>query len=173
MLFKERGYSAVSMRDIAEACNIKASSLYNHIASKQEILTTIIISLAEEFTIGMSEILKDDSDWKNKIKQIINMHIRITRDNQNEMASLNNDWMHLNESQGYYLKMRKSYEQNFKFIIAQGIADGSFKRTNEEIALFSILTTLRSLYIWMPDKLNKSAEDLNLELSEVLLEGII
>ena len=34
-LFKEKGYSAVTMRDIAQAMDIKAASLYNHIKSKQ------------------------------------------------------------------------------------------------------------------------------------------
>ena len=37
-LFKEKGYSAVTMRDLATAMGIKAASLYNHINSKQEIL---------------------------------------------------------------------------------------------------------------------------------------
>ena len=36
-LFKEKGYSAVTMRDIAQAMDIKAASLYNHIKYKQEI----------------------------------------------------------------------------------------------------------------------------------------
>ena len=35
MLFKQKGYSAVTMRDIAQAMGIKAASLYNHIQSKQ------------------------------------------------------------------------------------------------------------------------------------------
>ena len=30
-LFKEKGYSAVTMRDIAKVMGIKAASLYNHI----------------------------------------------------------------------------------------------------------------------------------------------
>ncbi|MBT8253717.1 MAG: TetR/AcrR family transcriptional regulator, partial [Bacteroidia bacterium] len=29
-LFKEKGYSAVTMRDLAKAMGIKAASLYNH-----------------------------------------------------------------------------------------------------------------------------------------------
>ena len=37
-LFKDRGYSAVSMRDIAKELGIKAASLYNHIEGKQELL---------------------------------------------------------------------------------------------------------------------------------------
>ena len=49
-LFKEKGYSAVTMRDIAQAIDIKAASLYNHIKSKQEILVLMIIQIAEEYT---------------------------------------------------------------------------------------------------------------------------
>ena len=53
-LFYEKGYKTVSMRDIATAMNIKAASLYNHINGKQEILSEIILKLAEEFTVGKS-----------------------------------------------------------------------------------------------------------------------
>jgi AcrR family transcriptional regulator len=34
-LFRDKGYSATSMRDLAGAVNLKASSLYNHISSKE------------------------------------------------------------------------------------------------------------------------------------------
>jgi AcrR family transcriptional regulator len=60
-LFKEKGYSAVTMRDIAQAMDIKAASLYNHIQSKQEILVLIVIEIAEEFTNIMDEVLNSDA----------------------------------------------------------------------------------------------------------------
>ena len=36
-LFKDKGYNAVSMRDIALALGIKAASLYNHIEGKKNL----------------------------------------------------------------------------------------------------------------------------------------
>ena len=56
-LFYEKGYQAVSMRDIAADMNIKAASLYNHITGKQEILSSIIMQVAEQFTIGMENVV--------------------------------------------------------------------------------------------------------------------
>lgn len=41
-LFSVRGYSAVSMRDLAASVQIKSASLYNHFASKEEILTAVL-----------------------------------------------------------------------------------------------------------------------------------
>ena len=40
LLFSDRGYELVSMRDIARTVGIKASSIYNHYPSKRDILTS-------------------------------------------------------------------------------------------------------------------------------------
>ena len=171
-LFKERGYSAVTMRDLAKAMGIKAASLYNHIDSKQHILKTIIISLAEEFTRGMISILNADISSLDKLKKIIGLHVRITGENTDGMASLNNDWMHLEEKLDYYLLLRKNYEDNFRKIIKEGIVSGEILDRDSDIMLFSILSTLRSLYIWIPDKENLEPRQLSHELSAILLNGI-
>ena len=41
-LFSERGFHAVSVRDIARAVGIKESSLYNHFKNKQDIFDRIV-----------------------------------------------------------------------------------------------------------------------------------
>jgi len=172
-LFTEKGYSAVTMRDIASSVGIKAASLYNHINSKQEILTYIIISLAEEFTQGMNRILNSNLSTIDKLKRVIDLHIHITSNNQSGMASLNTDWMHLEDKLKYYLELRKNYEQNFKSIIDKGIAKNELKQGNSEVMLFSILSTLRSLYIWIPNKEHILKDQLSEQLSTVLLNGIV
>lgn len=41
VLFSDRGYCRVSMRDIAQVVGIKAASIYNHFSSKSEILKNL------------------------------------------------------------------------------------------------------------------------------------
>lgn len=172
ILFQKKGYSAVTMRDIAKAMGIKAASLYNHINSKQEILSEIIISLAEQFTEQMKIIKTSDDSSINKLKQVVALHVNITSNNQFGMASLNSDWMHLENELEYYLKLRKNYENDFRSIIEKGIQENELANANPEVMLFSLLSTLRSLYIWLPKKEDLNIEKFITELSTVLINGI-
>ena len=173
-LFKEKGYSAVTMRDIAQAMDIKAASLYNHIKSKQEILVLIIIEIAEEFTRTMDEVVGSDENTIKKIERIIQLHIDITLLDANALACLNNDWMHLADEQlAYFIKMREDYEENFRTIIKKGIADGEIKNLNLEVIIFSTLSTLRTLYLWYGKKKSPSPAVLKSNMIQVLLNGIV
>jgi len=173
-LFKEKGYSAVTMRDMAQAMNIKAASLYNHIKSKQEILVLIIIEIAEEFTNTMLEIVNSDETTIQKLEKVIQLHIDITLRNPDALACLNNDWMHLADAElSYFIKMREEYEANFRTIIKHGIANHEIKNLNIEVIIFSTLSTLRTLYLWYGKKKSPNAEVLKSNMIEVLLNGII
>ncbi len=171
-LFKEKGYSAVTMRDIAKAMGIKAASLYNHINSKQAILDAIIMAIAQEFTEGMANIKSLNQNCVEKLKHIIKLHVKVSSQNIYGMASLNNDWMHLEDKLEDYQKLRTNYEADFRAILVQGIATGEFTNTNPEIMLFSILTTLRSLHLWIPKKEDLDLSELTLTLHKILIEGI-
>lgn len=171
-LFKEKGYSAVTMRDLAKAMCIKAASLYNHINSKQDILKSIIISIAEEFTNGMNEIKSSNLSSINKLKQVVKLHVNITSQNTYGMASLNNDWMHLEDKLDYYLELRSNYEDQFRSILIEGINNKEIVDSNVEVMLFSILSTLRSLYLWIPKKEALNIDELSKNLSQVLINGI-
>ena len=171
-LFKHKGYSAVTMRDLAKAMGIKAASLYNHINSKQDILKEIIISLAEEFTEGMKRIKTSQGTSIQKIKEIVKLHVNITSRNTYGMASLNNDWMHLEEKLEYYLQLRSNYEDEFRNVLIEGINNNEIVDSNVDVTLFSILSTLRSLYLWIPNKEDLNPEELAQNLSDVLINGI-
>ena len=173
-LFKEKGYSAVTMRDIAQALDIKAASLYNHIKSKQEILVLIVIEIAEEFTKTMDEVVNSNETTIKKIERIIQLHIDITLRDANALACLNNDWMHLADVElTYFIKMREDYEENFRTIVKKGIADGEIKNLNLEVIIFSTLSTLRTLYLWYGKKKSPSPDVLKSNMIQVLLNGIV
>ena len=173
-LFKEKGYNAVSMRDIANEMGIKAASLYNHISGKQEILSTLVLDLAKKFTRGMEEVVASSDKPVDKIKAVIEMHIDITVEDSEALASLNNDWMHLeNDDLKNFVQMRENYEENFRNIVKEGIASGDFKQRHPEVILFSILSTLRTLYLWYQKRGKLDVNILKKDMVAVMLNGIV
>lgn len=69
-LFSKHGYNAVTVRQIASAVEIKASSLYNHFRNKQDIFDTIVekyTGVNESFfnTLNEAEYLNSLFDFKN------------------------------------------------------------------------------------------------------------
>ena len=48
-LFRERGYAGTSVRDIARALDIQGASLYAHVASKEDVLWSIVDRMATRF----------------------------------------------------------------------------------------------------------------------------
>lgn len=48
-MFAEKGYAAVSVRDIAKAVNIKASSLYNHFENKEALFDAIVDTIQDTY----------------------------------------------------------------------------------------------------------------------------
>lgn len=173
-LFHEKGFKAVSMRDIATAMNIKAASLYNHINGKQEILSKIILKVAEEFTIGMEKVISENSSATEKVEKVVELHIDITVNYSEALAALNNDWMHLEKPDLLaFVKMREDYEENFRKIIKQGIETGEIKSYHPEVIFFSILSTLRTLYLWQQKRGKVDVNILKKEMVSVLIKGIV
>lgn len=173
-LFSERGYSAVSMRDLAEALGIKAASLYNHISSKHELLSKIVISVAEEYTSGMNEIISSKSGTVEKLNKVIDLHVKITIKHSRALFSLNNDWMHLKEPDlQYFLDMRSGYEENFRKILIQGVENKEIQELNIEVMLFSILSSLRTLNLWYSKKQGIDESELSFQMKSILLKGVI
>lgn len=171
-LFKEQGYRAVSMRDLAKALHMKASSLYNHIQSKEEILSHIILEVAEEYATSMRQIQNNDSSCKQKLKLLIELHIHIANKNSHGMAIVQKDWIHLKKEMEYYKNLRSEYENSFYEIIKEGIRNAELKEVNPETILFTLLSTLNTLYLWIPKKTELDIENLKKELPMLLLLGI-
>jgi AcrR family transcriptional regulator len=173
-LFRKRGFKATSMRDIAEAVGIKAASIYNHINSKQELLNELLLEIAKIFTKEMSEVQTANLETQQKLERLIAVHVRLTIEHTDAIALIAGEWVHLESPlKEEYLTLRDDYESHFKSIINQGKTEGVFKDLDTEIILFSILSTLRWLYSWHSRNRNFNPIELERQMTECLMNGVL
>lgn len=172
-LFRERGYSATSMRDIARSMGMEAASLYNHIDSKQAILSELLLNIAKEFTEGMSGIQSLDITSIKKLEALVSLHVRLTIQYNDSISLIPNEWVHLEgKSIRQFTRLRDNYELAFKKIMNDCIAEGSLRKHNIEISSFSILSTLRWLYSWYSKNKNVDVKALESEMIQSLIYGL-
>ncbi|MEL6989718.1 MAG: TetR/AcrR family transcriptional regulator, partial [Bacteroidota bacterium] len=146
-LFREKGYTATHMKDIAEKVNMEAASLYNHINSKHEILRDLLMYVAYKFQNGMKNIIESSYSDFEKIKAIIALHIRLTTENPHCISLLTKDWKHLKETDlKAFKQIRVKYSEDFLSIVKSAMENGEIKKANPEITLNSILSSVRWLY---------------------------
>ena len=169
-LFRDRGYQATSMRDLAEAVDLKASSLYNHIGSKEEILKEICLANADRFSSGMQEILNLNSSPLDKIKALIHLHIKIAIDDYTSVTSFNDEWRHLGEpALSDFKEKRKKYESEFLSIIKEGIEQDQIKSLNPLVCLYTILSSTQ----WVYDAhLDLKPSQISIDITNILVRGI-
>ncbi len=72
-LADEGGLESLSMRNLAHELGVKAMSLYNHVANKEDILDGIIDAIANEIeeTVGGFDAPIDGSDWQTAVRKRI------------------------------------------------------------------------------------------------------
>lgn len=173
-LFRDKGYPATSMRDLAQAVDLKASSLYNHISSKEEILHKICFDNARHFLYAMQEVEKKEGSATDQVKELLRLHIRLATEDPTSVTSFNDEWRHLSEPQlSDFKALRKDYENRFKAIIKTGIENGEFNSLNANIILYTLLSSIRWLYDWYHPDGKITAEELVENLLDLLLRGLI
>jgi len=172
-LFRKRGFTATSVRDIASEMEMEAPSLYNHVKGKQEILQELLLEVADEFTLGMRSISQAKIPAKSILERLIKLHVDLTIENPDVMALLTSDWIHLEEPAfSQFVDLRDNYEKEFRTVLKTALADSGSTVEYLDMILFSILSTLRWLYSWYLK--NKSVNPIELEqqMTKNLLEGI-
>lgn len=172
-LFRDRGYSATSMRDLAEAVALKAPSLYNHIGSKEELLRTICFENGRRFQQGMKEVEEQGGSAPEKVRALIRLHIRVATEDVTSVTAFNDEWRHLTEP---YLRefkaVRRDYEARFQAIIEAGIRRGEFQDVDPAIALHTIFSAVRWVYDWYQPGRKITAEELEEQVSGLLMGGL-
>jgi TetR/AcrR family transcriptional regulator, cholesterol catabolism regulator len=172
-LFRTKGFTAASMRELAIAVGVEAPSLYNHIGSKNELLQSICFKVAEEFTTQLSAALNSKETVLLKIETIIRFHIKMMLTEFDEVYVANHEWKHLPEPfLNNFLQQRRSYEKNLAAIIEEGTKKKELKNINPFVAVLTILSAVRGLEFWQRHKKNISAQTLEDDMVNHLLNGM-
>jgi len=167
-LFRERGYAATSVRDIAKALNLQGGSLYAHVASKEDVLWSIVARAADRFNREVGPLAANEAPAPTRLREMIRAHVAVVTSAQKDAAVFLDEWRFLSlERREQVAARRDAYEAMFRHAIADGIQTGVFCAVDVRITATAILSALNGIAAWYrvdgslsPDEIADSYADL-------------
>jgi AcrR family transcriptional regulator len=150
-LFHANGYAATSVRDIARALDIQGASLYAHVASKEDVLWSIVDGAATAFEAKADEAIADTatSDPVERLAALVEAHVDVVTADPERASVFVTEWRHLSADRREAIAQRRdAYEARFRAVIEDGTAVGAFRPTDTALAATFILTALNGIATW-------------------------
>ena len=149
-LFAERGFHGTSMRDLGSELGLLGSSLYSHVAGKQELLVEVVRRGAAMFQALADEVLAIDDTATAQLRRLIRGHISIVIENLDQARTILNEARFLPpEERTPILEMRDRYESVYRSVVERGIDDGEFDRDlDPSMTAIHVLSLLNAIERW-------------------------
>ncbi len=74
-MFRERGYSGTTVRDLAREVGITSGSIFHHFGSKEEILFQVVSEGVEETILRVNEARESTSDRHEQLRRMLEAHM--------------------------------------------------------------------------------------------------
>lgn len=162
VLFGQRGYHAVSMRDLAAEVGVKPSSIYAHVSGKRQLLTVLVRTGHLEHRDALrAAMLEAGSEPDAQLRALTRAHVTVhatfpllTRVCNRELGSLADD------DRTDILAIRLDAERLFLDVIERGQRLGDFGDTDPVLAVAAIGAMGMRVADWWNPALGLSVEEL-------------
>ena len=150
-LFHANGYAATSVRDIARALDIQGASLYAHVASKEDLLWSIVDRAATAFEEAAQRALAETTtdDPVERLAALVEAHVEVITADPEQSSVFVTEWRHLSPERREAIgRRRDAYEQRIRDVVADGLATGAFAVVDPALAATFLLTALNGIATW-------------------------
>ncbi len=148
-IFKQKGYHATSVQDIADAVGLQKGSLYHYISSKEELLSKIFERGTGALTQRLQEIIASDAPPAEKLRRAMQAHVTALCD------QLDSYTVYLTERRTLagriQSKVRAEAQRHahlLEQIIQQGVRSGDFRAVDTKMTAHAILGMCNWMYEW-------------------------
>lgn len=173
-LFREKGYHATTMKDIAAELDILPGSLYHHISSKESLLVEIMQRGIEVLTERVRPVAESDLSPLTKLRQITHIHVEAIAASPDILSVFLHELKSLPpDKRDQQMRLRDEYEHLLKRVIEEGQARGDFRAVHARMATNAILGMVNWLYSWYRPGGGLTPAQIADEFLTLITEGLV
>jgi len=148
-LFRQKGYHATSMQDIADAVGLQKGSLYHYISSKDDLLVSIMHAALSKYNSRLSEIRSMDLPVRERLELAVRAHLRGIADNLGMLTIFLRESYALSPQHKEIIGSESSrYNQMFEDLFREGVASGEIRDLDPKLATRTMLGACNWFYRW-------------------------
>lgn len=131
--FVKHGFHGTSIREIASHAKVSVALIYYHFTSKDDILRSIMLRVHGDVIEELREVRDAcDRDVRTELSGLIRAHVMCHCERQAESFIGNSELRSLSEpALQEVIAQRDAVAGFFKDVVARGIADGTFRTTQQ------------------------------------------
>ena len=172
-LFRERGFHATSMQDLAQALRMNRGSLYHYIVGKDELLWLILVRAFDLLEARVVPILDSGAPPVDRIRGAIREHLRVAADHADELSLIQIELRSLSlERRAQMIGRRNAYEVLWRTAISEGIAAGSLRAFDVRLAGIGILSACNWFTQWYRPNGSLSVDEVAERFCDLFLTGL-
>lgn len=173
-LFKEKGYRATTLEDIAAAVGMLKGSLYYYIRSKEELLYLVVRDPIREVYSELEAIVAADLPFTEKIAQAIANHMTVFHLHYPHIAVYLHDYRHLMDKlEQNVIETPKQYQRLWDTLLRQGIAAGEIRNdVDVTMAGYALLGMCNWAYRWYNPAGRLSPQEVADVFTKIALQGL-
>ena len=139
-IFREKGFHATSMQDIADSLHLRKGSLYHHISSKQEILLAILDLALDVLIDDLEPIASTPSPAEERLRAMMQRYIERVTESADLAAVLLLEHRSLNpELRSRHIDKRDQFESLWRSVYRDGVTQGEFRNLDDAVVVFGLL----------------------------------
>ncbi|RME88249.1 MAG: TetR/AcrR family transcriptional regulator [Anaerolineae bacterium] len=172
-IFRQKGYHAASMQDIAEAVNLQKASLYHHVSSKQEILLALLDRALELLTERVSAAAQSGLSPDEKLHRMVRAYLEAMTEHIDLAAVLLLEHRSLDpELHARHIPNRDRFEALWRETIREGVQQGVFARTDPALAARALLGIMNWTITWYRPDGPLSIHEIADRFADLFLNGL-
>jgi AcrR family transcriptional regulator len=174
-VFASQGYSATTVRKVADAAGILGGSLYYHFDSKESMADEILRTFLDEMWAGYERVLDSGLSARDTLEAIVVESFRSIDRHRPAVVLYQNESKHLAAGARfhYLLDSQRRFEEMWLSLLDRGVKEGAFRADLDRTLVYRFIRdTVWVAANWYQHGGRLSADDIAKQYLAMFLEGI-
>lgn len=172
-LFSQKGYSGVSVNELAAMIGVTKPFIYYYVKNKQDILEQICIATIDLPHLVMDEVFSEDLPPTDSLYTFVRRFASVQGMNQNYVSVFFREELNLSPAvRQYVIGRRREFDQRLEELLRKGVESGDFRITDVPVTVRAIAGMICWIFNWYRPEGQLSLDEISRLFADLTLNMV-